>query len=285
MTITLVALLAILAIHNVSCFSIGLDHHREAKNPNWNDLKIKWGPVPLPNEYFISMPRTVSDALSQGWLPEKNCSQVNGNRYTFKDDRAVILVFNSQGIIAGISTAIPKGLPFNFPSANVAKLMVDEGSFYTLTAYFIDPNTVCSPPIADKQITGDRLVIKGSQLELDIALQQSQISSYWTLGNCFYGMGDHYWADMTGPLNENTNPDNFVPMFLQYTQGRLVGFGWAFNAYLTSPTNRYERPVPSILNYFFKKVPNFVYDPTKSDGLSTLHIYMEDRPMDIYCDA
>ena len=39
---------------------------------------------------------------------ENNCSQVNGNRYILNGDRAVMLLFNENGNIAGISAGIPK---------------------------------------------------------------------------------------------------------------------------------------------------------------------------------
>jgi hypothetical protein len=32
----------------------------------WDDLKVTWGPNPLSWSYFVSMPRTVSEAVSKG---------------------------------------------------------------------------------------------------------------------------------------------------------------------------------------------------------------------------
>ena len=45
---------------------------------------------------------------------EKSCAQVNGNRYILKGDRSVILIFNSAGQIAGIASALPKNLKYNY---------------------------------------------------------------------------------------------------------------------------------------------------------------------------
>src|SRR5579883_712007 len=81
----------------------------DAKNPDWNNLKVTWGLNPFSPSYFVAMPRTESDARAQGWTREKSCPEVNGNRYVFMGDRAVILIFNMFGDIAGIATALPKG--------------------------------------------------------------------------------------------------------------------------------------------------------------------------------
>ena len=80
-------------------------------------LKVTWGVNPFGSNNFVSLPRTEQEAIGKGWTKEKSCGQINGNRYVLKGDRAVMLIFAKSGLIAGIATAIPKGLPFNFPSA------------------------------------------------------------------------------------------------------------------------------------------------------------------------
>ena len=77
-------------------------------NPDWNNLKVTWGINPFGANNFVAMPRTVSEAISKGWVKEKGCSQINGNRYILNGDRAVMLLFNEAGAIAGISSAVPK---------------------------------------------------------------------------------------------------------------------------------------------------------------------------------
>ena len=37
----------------------------------WDDLKVTWGSNPLSWSYFVRMPRTVRDAVSQGKYIEK----------------------------------------------------------------------------------------------------------------------------------------------------------------------------------------------------------------------
>lgn len=249
---------------------------------NWNDLKVTWGINPFDSNNFQSLPRTEAEAKSKGWVKEKDCSKVNGNRYIINGDRAVMLIFNSLGIIAGIGSYVPKNLPFNFPSSKIQSLFVDEGDFFTISAYFVDPNSVCSPSASARQVTGDRLIVKGSTKELKIPLQQKDIEPFWTQGKCFYTMGVHFWANIDGTeLNEDTPADNFAPLFLLYNQGKLNGFGWAFNADLSS--KRFEHPDQSVIGRFFNKTPKFFSDPSKVGKLSTLHIYFDSTPQLNFC--
>lgn len=81
----------------------------DTRNDAWNDLKVTWGINPFSPDHFVSMPRTETDARAQGWTKEKSCPEVNGNRYMFMGDRSTLLIFNANGDIAGISSALPKG--------------------------------------------------------------------------------------------------------------------------------------------------------------------------------
>ena len=171
-------------------------------------------------------------------------------------------------------------MPFNFPSANIQKFFNDEGDMWTISAYFIDPATVCTKT-STKQSTGDRLVLYSKQQSVNIPLKESDITNYWTLGQCFWTMGVHYWANTNGQVTADMNADDFVPIFLQYNKGQLNGFGWAFNADLQSI--RYEHPTPSVLTQFFKAVPKFFSDSTKAGVLSTVHIYLDSTPQLNFC--
>ena len=171
-------------------------------------------------------------------------------------------------------------MPFNFPSANIQKYFNDEGTFWSISAYFTDPTTVCSNTFS-KQSTGDRLVFVSNTQTVNIPLKESDVTSVWTKGQCFWTMGQHYWGDVSGQVNVDTNPDNFVPIFLQYNKGELNGFGWGFNANFDS--TRYEHPTVSVLPQFFKEVPKFFSDPTKSGVISTMHVYLDSTPQLNFC--
>ncbi|CAF3990789.1 unnamed protein product, partial [Rotaria sordida] len=114
---------------------------RANRKIEWNTLKLRWGPDPLVSndEVYIRQPRTVQQALQEQYeqLPdilEKQCigETTIGYRYWKDNDTAAILIFDKQGIIAGIQIAtflIP--VPTCIPKVN------DElGGFTTQHLYF-----------------------------------------------------------------------------------------------------------------------------------------------------
>ena len=78
-------------------------------NDAWNDLKVTWGINPFGSNNYVSMPRMENDAISKGWKKEKGCADgLSGNRYLLNGDRAVMLLYTANGVIAGISAGFPK---------------------------------------------------------------------------------------------------------------------------------------------------------------------------------
>ena len=271
----ILASLAILAnLYLTQCFLFSNGNIKD-----WNDLKITFGPPNDPNS-FISLPRTVQDAVNQGWKRTVGCLEgFTGNRYILNNDKEVILIFDANGLIAGISSTLKKGLPFNFPSEKIQQYFEDEGDSYTFSAYFVDPKKVCTKSITGTWSwdgTGDRLVFYSKQASVQVPIKESELSDFWTLGQCYKGMGVHYWASVSGKLTKDTDSDDFFPVFLLYNKGKLNGFGWAFNADL--PSKRYEHPGPPVYPFFFKDIPDFFYDNKKVGVLSTLHIYLDNTP-------
>ena len=154
------------------------------------------------------------EAIQNGWKKEKGCSDgVNGNRYVLNGDRTVLLIFNANGVIAGIAAAVGKNLPFNFPSQNIQPYFDDEGDSFVISAYFVDPTTVCQKS-SSRQVTGDRLVFYSKQKSLSVSLRETSVDKFWTkgklmffsntkilviykltiIGKCFWTMGVHYWV-------------------------------------------------------------------------------------------
>jgi hypothetical protein len=243
--------------------------------------RVTWGIDPSNPQFFAKIPLTEVLAIQDGWTKDKDCSQMNGIRYIKQNDRSVMVIFGKDGLVAGISTAFPKNLPFNFPSNSIKPYLVDEGSFYSITAYFKEPNGVC---MNKRQNTGDRLLVKGSLAEFNIPLTEIEISieNKWTKGKCFNTMGQHYWRQVNGnTLTINTNKDDFFPMFLLFNKGKLNGFGFVLNVFLDSP--RFEHPTVDVLNLFLNPVPLFFSDLNQSNGLSTLHVYFESTPFANFC--
>jgi|688.fasta_scaffold1383525_1 hypothetical protein len=95
-------------------------------------------------------------------------------------------------------------------------------------------------------------------------------------------MGVHYWSNVQSvPITADINPDDFFPFCLLYNGGKLNGFCFAYNANLTSP--RYEHPQPNQISLFIDPVPKYFSDPSKSSGLSTVHVYLTSSPRLNFC--
>ncbi|CAH1257657.1 Hypp1873 [Branchiostoma lanceolatum] len=218
----------------------------------WNDLKVTWGINQLfSSTVFDSLPRTEQAARDAGWVDFSRGSSCDGefyrgSRYIRDNDPAVMLLFDHNGYIAGIQMgARTAELPPNVPSPKIPFDMWNfDGDMLVITAYFIDPATVCtgrSDALFTLEGTGVGLYLQtGLNPETDyqeIPRDETDISATaWTKGGCFYTMGQHYWYDTSA----NMDCDEFFPVFLLYNSGRLNGFGWNINADLNSP--RYEHP-------------------------------------------
>ncbi|PAA69604.1 hypothetical protein BOX15_Mlig030495g1 [Macrostomum lignano] len=117
---------------------------------DWDDLRVRFGMNPLSN--FVQMPRTVADATSQGFKQETNCdgaaNKFLGRRFVHRNgDRSIMLLYDVNGIIAGIQTNVPKST--GFPTAAHKKfhdMWVEEPNAHVLTAYFVDPHRVHHRP-------------------------------------------------------------------------------------------------------------------------------------------
>jgi hypothetical protein len=200
---------------------------------DWDDLKIGWSANIFDDNTFVRMPRTEDEAIDQGWTKERNCSsELPGIRYMLNGDRAVMLLYDVRGNIVGMSAGIPKGLAY-IPTGNTRRLFKDEGDFYSISAYFTDPDTVCSDTKAVTRITGDRLIFKSSVLKISVPLEQGNLTSIWTPGQCFNSMGMHYWYDINGQVNKNTLQTDFLPICVLYNQGRLAVSAYFLSCLLT----------------------------------------------------
>jgi hypothetical protein len=269
----------------IAYFSSISNQNQIFSNSNWNDLRITWGTNPFSPTTFVGLPLTEKDALDKGWKKEKGCSDgIKGNRYILNNDRGVILIFNADGKVSGLAASIPKGLPFNFPSKKIQEYINEEDKEYIINAYFMDPEKACER----NQINGDRFVIHSNKKSIVLnSLKENELDlSKWTRGQCYFTMGAHYWLSLNKNNNKvsyDTHPDDFFPIFLQFNNYKFNGFGWAFNFNITS--NRFERfkPTNAGLTPFFREVPKFFTNPEQADGVSTLHVYLQQNPELSYC--
>jgi len=256
-------------------------------DPNWNSLTVTWGLNPFSQYEFLSCPREVSDAASGGWLLRDNyCgsdTKFRGIRYwDSTKDGAVTLLFDVAGYIAGIQTSIPKTKYTPFPE-ETGHPFVDDGFYWTHTAYFVDPSIICTTGRTAAQFalqgTGDRLVIMNGTWP-DNAMANIPMSetlaegSIWTKGKCFWTMGMHYWYNVSLDMSCKT----FFPLFNLYNNGALNGFGFAINANLPSPHYDNPRSTPQDVSQFINPVPNCVFVEPSFNPTTTLHVFFTDNP-------
>jgi len=252
---------------------------------DWDALRISWNPNPFSSYAFTKMPLDTRDAVSEGFaFKDHFCgsdTRFRGNRYWKDNDPAVILIYDGTGQIAGIQTAVRKDklTPSKFLMGHP---FVEDGDYYTLTAYFVDPSTICegrgllSSPIGDRLILQNGTNALRNALSIPLTLDEVEMTS-WTRGKCFWTMGLHFWYNVRSdmPCSE------FAPFFLLYNKNKLNAFGFAVNAGLTSP--RYEHPTAKVAKQFIDPMPEcFFTDPTFAE-LSTMHIYMTDWARSSFC--
>jgi len=171
------------------------------------------------------------------------------------------------------------------------KPFVRYGAYWVETAYFVNPNIICTTGRTqqqyDQQGTGYGLWLQNGTMPLwanntvNVPTDQNALSSTkWTDGKCFWTMGQHYWYN----LKSNMDCDDFFPYCLLYNSGKLDGFCFAMNANLNDPLYDSPHPTPSILGQFMNPVPQCMNDNNPGwNQYSTIHVYMTDSPRSTFC--
>jgi len=253
-------------------------------DPLWNSLRVTWNPNPFSKWGFVGVPRDLTGDLGNFHSRDNQCQVAGakflGQRYWWKDDPALTLLYDTNGIIAGIQTSLPKSA-FTPPATLTNKNYQDDGDYWTLTAYFVNPSTICgagrSKELLASQGTGTGLWIQWGPDPVKDSIQvptseEEMKKTNWKYGHCFWTMGKHYWYNVT----KDMSCDNFIPNCVMYNKGKLTAFCFSINAGFTSP--RYEHPTAEISKKFIDPVPDcFFKDPTYKK-LSTIHIYFIDNP-------
>ncbi|KAJ8317107.1 hypothetical protein KUTeg_005011 [Tegillarca granosa] len=229
------------------------------------------------------MPRTEKDASSHGYTKISDCGdnpKFLGKRYMKNGDTAVILIYGVNGYIVGIqcgllTSKLAQGHPTSFLAGHP---YIEDGDKQYLTAYFINPASICTTGRNATEVrqdgTGYDLYIQNGTdpVRNSVLIPHSEADvgrTMWTKGRCFPSMGMHYWYN----TRQDMSCDDFFPVFLLYNGGKLNAFGWAINADLSSP--HLEHPPTSTFTAFMDPVPSCLYN---AGPLATLHIYLTGKP-------
>lgn len=253
---------------------------------NWTNLKVTWSPVPEnPLGWgFNSLPRKLSD--NKDWeLRDDLCATSGGKflgqRYWYKKDATLNLLFDKNGYIAGIQNSVEKS---KFKASASNKNFVDDGDYWTMTAYFIDPSLICGTGRTEEEFTksgtGTGLWIQTGPNPLTDVFhapeKENEIKqTKWGSGKCFYTMGQHYWYNITKDMDCDAD---LVPNCILYNGGKLTSFCFAINGYFDSKRFDWPHPKKDVINKFMDPVPDcFANNPAYSVQ-STIHVYFVDAP-------
>jgi len=263
--------------------------------PEWDTLRVTWGANPLSKESFVKQPRTVAEAKKEGYtqVSEKCEGQFLGQRFIKGNDVSVILLFDVQGTIAGVQMGIPSSfITDKYYKYSTQKMFnrdtILDKDVYILTAYFVDPSTICSSgrdaSSLKEEGTGTGVWLQNGtdpiRDSIHAPLHENEVSdTKWVKGACFPSMGIHYWFDN----RLDSECDKFFPVFLLYNHGKLTGLGWvAFGKF--DYTKRTEFPPWGAIQSFLKPVPTCMqkeYDDV--GGFTTMHVYFNTSPLNLTC--
>ncbi|CAF3715712.1 unnamed protein product [Adineta steineri] len=257
-------------------------------------MRITWGPDPLSPKYFVRQPLTIEEAKKERFEQISTGCQGKflGQRFMQGKDVSLILIYDSHGNIAGTQMGIPASLIndkyYKFSEQKMYNRDTIAGiDVYILTAYFIDPKTICQSDADNTRkvgTTGTGLWLQNGpdpiQDSFSSPMNQTDANkTKWVQGACFPSMGVHYWYDN----RLDTDCSHFFPAFLMYNQGKLTGFGWA-TAGKFEHTKRAEYPPLAALTSFLVPVPTCMPDFFhETSGFTTMHVYFNAAPWNLLC--
>jgi len=244
---------------------------KEEKKGFWDELSIR-----LPGFFSGTekLPITETQAIRKGWkkTDAEKCdghSIFRGNRYRFKENYGEMLLFDSNGQIAGMQIGVPTSV------AMVEKrkyMMPIEKNRYHLTVYFTDPKTICNAPKRGAKDIGDRLLIQtGSNWKstMNVPMKEKDVKSTpWVKGKCIPYFGTYYWYK----VSKKMDCEETFPVFVLYSKGKINGFGWSLKGNFNDP--KFDHPDSSLAFMAFdrKTFPECI-QKSRSRG-STQHVYL-----------
>lgn len=270
-----------------------------AEDPAWSDLRGSF--LIGKDEGFAQFPRTIREELfsTENWASTGNdCSnggKFSGNQYVKNNDYSVGLLYDVNGVIAGIQMLIPHDVVLSENNTlkygevpMYANATYNNEEYFVLTAYFVDPSTICSTGRSDDALTtggtGSGLWIQNGDSVLEVPQTRPEgedaVSTGWTQNNCFPAMGYHNFYKMNE--YEPQECTKMQPIFGLYNRDlELHGFGFITPGTIINP--RFEQPPATAIKLILGNTPQCVLDIEEKIGVSSLHVYFAPRPWFITC--
>lgn len=277
---------------------------------NWNSLNGSFL-IGKP-ESFGYFPRSINEIntlFNGSWVPvsstQNDCSNgglFNGIQYTKENDYSVGLLYDVNGIIAGIQMLIPHDVvrtstnDLDYDAIPMYQNATYGGNdYYVLTAYLVEPSTICTTGRTQESLaqegTGTGLWIQnGPSAEDTVQVPQDRPESEdedendgWTKNNCFPAMGFHNFYSIK--QYEATNCTEMVPFFGLYNKDskKLHGFGFITPGNIINP--RFEQPPAAAIRLILGagRTPQCVLALQEREGVTSLHVYFVKEPAKIAC--
>ncbi|XP_063387652.1 uncharacterized protein LOC134673585 [Cydia fagiglandana] len=266
--------------------------------------------VVFGQSFFFDVPRTLSDAVSEGWVQQ---TQADGlpvtsvSMYCYSDN-IVCNFYDSDGDVAGccklslMISVLPKDkfTPHfdNMEDFGFTTWTVDGAEYWTLQQYFTTEEILSSRAnrANENKITenGGVWVVGPYKEVVQISNSTSAIidEGLFTRQACIPWMGRHYYYKMTPELSCTDEP--MFPWFPLVESGELVATGFVVPATLNLDSGArdwprsqdagwFEHPNEIAVKAIVPDGPQCLYDLAASPGLVTMHIYYIDQPWLISC--
>ncbi|XP_045777011.1 uncharacterized protein LOC123875304 [Maniola jurtina] len=270
-----------------------------AAGVNYDGLRVTYGPLKNIKEFFFNIPRTIEDAIDEGWCKtERPPGPLEQLELYCSPGYYVCLLFTPCGMAAGLQLA--------FPAEDLITAVIDKNKWFTdwyvptgdgepakkylaLSQYWVSeeflaaggPTVENGSTLQDDGIwvynhSGELMLIPKTEAEINCTTK-------FTKQNCTPRMGTHYHYNMTREML----CENQLPWFALTIQGELIGSGLQFFGDLTkSPPYRewFEKfGGRNVERGAVPFGPPCLYDLADAYPIFSLHIYYIDNPDSIKC--
>ncbi|KAM3962448.1 uncharacterized protein ACR2FA_003348 [Aphomia sociella] len=258
----------------------------------------------IGKNFFINVPRTVSEALNQRWVsyerPERRLSSL---QMYCPGNRVLCALYDDNGNVCGLQIGIPKanftdsiwnwdvqGFTSWTPPANSDGSVT---SYWTIQQYFVNEEILALSQEerlarydASKPLPYGALWVTGFNGELmKISGNEKDIAeTLFTQQACIPWMGRHYYYNMSATTS--CDSEYMLPWFPLVDSKELVGTGFVVAGKLPAESlqkDYFERPPQTAVKVIVPRGPKCLYEIAVNPGLLTMHIYYVNAPWLINC--
>jgi len=263
----------------------------------WDDFRVTYNVNAFG--HFNRLPKTLNTSDSNTWeLVSTDCSndgKFNGFQYIVPGDVSAALLFDVNGVIAGVQALFDKStilanntFDYETLSPMYQTYTVNATDYFLLTAYFVNPQIICTTGRTDDDLlingTGTGLWVQDGSTSADAVevpnLRSDAIAQNWTENNCFVGMGSHNFYRVEE--YDTVSCTVMRPIFGLYNRaGEMLGFGFIVPGTVLNP--RFENPPLLAIQAILGDTPECIVNISNTVGLTSMHVYFVDTPWFIIC--